>query len=199
MKDTNLFNTRHQYENEECECVARCECGKASDIYRAYANDYFPPTTILVSPDLDDFTVEEFNRLLETDEEFLALLSEEEEDEFIYDLAIPIVTGPFQTPEEIERRKSELKGTKYFHNEFAIANCHLVQVEVAFKNQTMKDIPNIIDYGTEGNFEILKLKDHSVEFLAHYEPEYYTQDDILNYLCKVFRNEIDSLLCISYL
>lgn len=190
MKDTDLFETNSLFEDDECQCAEQCTCGKASDVFKEYAAEYFLPTTKFPvysskTSSNDDDDLIDFEDFF-GDTEFID--EDDSEDEVL-----------LITSQQIEQRKSDLKGTKYFNNEFAIANCHLVIVDVAFRNATMEDILKYVDTATEGNFELIELRDHFVKFIAHYEPEYYTADDILNYLNDVFGNETYSIVYITYL
>lgn len=173
MKDTDLIETFSLFEEDECQCAEKCLCGKASDIFNDYADGYFLPTK--------SFPIHSQETNLEDDDFEFEFPDDDDEEIFIKKQEVLLIST-----KDIEDRKAELKGTKYFNNDFAITNCHLIKVEIAFRNMPMELITESVNAATDGNFEILKLKDHFVEFIAHFEPEFYTSDDVNNHLYDFF-------------
>ncbi|MEB7771605.1 MULTISPECIES: hypothetical protein [Kurthia] len=192
MNKENLFETNSDVKNDVCKCDTECTCGKATNIFKQFSEEHFLPTSTMII-EWDD----EFEELIDyigfDDEEFL----DDDEDSIRPSVAKKI---PVITPYEIERRKSDVKGTAYFNNDYAIAKCHLVITEVAFKNEEPEQsIIGYVKYATEGNYEILELRNDYVKFIAHYEPQYFDGDDILNYSYEVFGNETHAIVCVNYL
>lgn len=188
MKD-NKFSLNSQ---DECQCIEQCTCGKASEIFNSYAKDYFLPTE-----KFPIYTDKETKDNKYDDDEMLEFEELLDEIEFIEDDTEKEV---FQlTPHQIEQRKSSLKETNYFNNQFVLLQCYIVEVEVAFRNAVKEDIVKYVNYATEGTYELVELRDHFVKFITHYDPKYYTEDDTMNLLHDVFGNERDSIVITTYL